>query len=363
MGIWLGLLLLVRSQFIVPIAAFFLAGTISIVLIAQSRKGMIGMALLAMLSCGLTLLPQWLFLRSFIEGAGLNEMIRFERYQATTTLPRLELLVQTDGILSWIIDRAKGFLVAFPEGNKYSYYNQFGAYYWSLPVAMVFGIPVLWKRRMQAASLWAWLQKPESAWPVFLAIHALAWFASIHILHKANFTPWNFALRHATPCLFLFMAANQWLIRQGGFAQLCALFLLFAGVHYQFQACQKAPMYVRWTPEEVEDQKRIVHFLKEQHKQNPSLRVASPLAQRFASLTNGILYDGVYNNTTLNDLELMFSKLGADMFILKADDHTRLMKDPRFSTACLPWPEPVENWQIYTCFEDTHVSQPDPTRP
>lgn len=364
-GVWLGLLLLVRSQFIVAIAAFACALGLRFILIPSHRKETVLAAIGACIAFALTILPQLLFLRSFIEGAGLDEMIRFERFQARDALPKLELLVQTDGLWAWIKDRSKGFLVAFPEGQKYSYYQQFGAFYWSLPAAILLGIPVAWQNWRAGKRPWTYLRSEQAAFHIFLALSAIAWFCSIHVLHKANFTPWNFAIRHAIPCLFLFIWANMFLLRQGGLSQLAGLFFIFSGLHYQFQTCLGATHDVQQSSEEKAIQSRILDFLREQKAANPDLRIASPIAQNLASLTDGIGYDGVYHNTTLNDLEVMFRQFGDDFFIIKADDTTRLMRDTRFTSVCQPWPTPVEAWNIYTCFapEVLNASPVDPSRP
>ena len=82
-----------------------------------------------------TLTPYLLHVRGYLPGAGLNDLLRFERFQATPGLSHLELLVQTDGLWAWIVDRAGGFVVAFDEGSRHSYWKAFGSVYWSVPLA------------------------------------------------------------------------------------------------------------------------------------------------------------------------------------------------------------------------------------
>lgn len=355
LGAWLGLLLLCRSQMIVAAAGAGLG--LGIRLLVRGDRGATARAGLAC-AAGfvLVMLPQWLHLRGFVPGLALREMIRFESFQVSTALPRLELLVQRDTLWGWVQDRAKGFPLAFSMAGKYSYYNQFASFYWCLPAALIAGAAaglreiaagpgeILARLRGRLAGL-----TPEEAWWLYLGGSALGWFASIHILHKASFTPWNFALRHAIPCLLLFVLSYLWLIRRGGLAQLVAVFLLFSSLHNLAQRCESQYTHLRLSASERRAQEAMRDWLRARARAEPGLRVASPLAQEFASLTDGIGYDGVYNATTLRDLRVMFGEFGTDLFVIREGQGLKLMKDPELEATCTRVEPGVEGWRIYTC--------------
>ena len=355
-GAWLGLLLLCRSQMIVAAAGFGLGMILRLGLVREGRRGTLLAGLASWAGFALVLLPQWLHLRTFVPGLALREMIRFESFQMSGALPKLELLMQHDTLLEWALDRAKGFPIAFKESGKYSYFNQFAAFYWNLPVVLVAGTAEFVRRwrggERPVGRLIHRLRgglSPEEGWWLFLAGSAWMWFASIHVLHKDNFTEWNFALRHAIPCLMLFLLSYGWLVQRRGFLQIIATFLLFSSIHILAQRSAAQYGQLRLSVTERQDQAAIAKYLKEQRQLNPDLRVASSLAQEFSALTDGIGYDGLYNATTLRDLRVMFGESGTDLFVIRENQKLKLMKEPEFAATCTMVEPRPERWRVFTC--------------
>jgi hypothetical protein len=134
-GVWLAVLLLIRSQMIVTAAGFFGAAGLRLLFPAsqESRsRAAVGLGG-SILGYGLGLLPQILFLRSFIPNAGFRDLLRFDAWQANPRLPILNLLVPTDGLWGWIVDRSQGFALAFSESSSFSFQASCSYYYLALP--------------------------------------------------------------------------------------------------------------------------------------------------------------------------------------------------------------------------------------
>jgi hypothetical protein len=295
-----------------------------------------------------TLAPYLLHVRGYLPGAGLGDLLRFERFQATPGLARLELLVATDGPWEWLRDRARGFLVAFDEGSAYSYFKAFGAIYWSVPLALL----VLGAEQLRAARAgerpWRRLVAPDAQHGLFLLVFATGWFLSLHVLHKATFTEWNFAMRHALPCLFLFGMGTVALLRRAGLPRLLGTFLLAVTVHRGVgQVLEVAPS-VRLSRADLRSRDGIVRLLGATVRARGPTVVATPRAQRLAAWTEGVGLHGIYEQTTLPELLHMVDHLGVTLLAVPDDgEQPALLDDPALAEHLLTVLDPPDGWRLW----------------
>ena len=357
-GAWLGLLLLVRAQMIVTAAGWFAAAGWMALAVGPRLPRVAGL-LAGGAGFAATLAPYLLHVRGYLPGAGLGDLLRFERFQATPGLSRLELLVVTEGPLDWIRDRAGGFLVAFDEGSAYSYFKAFGAIYWSVPVAALVLGAALVRSARAGERPWRRLVAPDAQHGLFLLVFATGWFLSLHVLHKATFTEWNFAMRHALPCLFLFGMANVALLRRAGVPRLVGTFLLAVTVHKGAgQVIEVAPS-VRLSRADLRARDGIVRLLRATVRARGPTVVATPRAQRLAAWTEGVGLHGVYAQTTLPELLHMVDTLGVTLVAVPVDgEQPAFLDDPALPAHLLPVLGAPEGWALWIA----RVNRP-PTAP
>ncbi len=346
-GAWLGLLLLVRAQMIVAAAGWFAAAGWMALTVGPRRPRIEGL-IAGTAGFATTLAPYLLHVRGYLPGAGLGDLLRFERFQATPGLARLELLVATDGPWDWLRDRARGFLVAFDEGSAYSYFKAFGAIYWSVPLALL----VLGAEQLRAARAgerpWRRLVAPGAQHGLFLLVFATGWFLSLHVLHKATFTEWNFAMRHALPCLFLFGMANVALLRRAGVPRLVGTFLLAVTVHRGVGEVAGVADTLRFSRADVRSRDGIVRLLGATVRARGPIVVATPRAQRLAAWTAGVGLHGVYAQTTFPEVLHMVDTLGVTLLAVPVDGEQPAFLDaPEVPEHLVPVLGAPEGWRLW----------------
>jgi hypothetical protein len=342
-GGWLGLLLLLRSQMIVQAAGFAVAAGL---LLLQERFKPIWSIFAVIAGFLLAILPQWLHLKNFIENPGLGDFLWFERYKVTPGLSTLQLLVKTDGIFSWLLDRATGIPVAFDWRGTQSYFEMFGPFYLVVVLVLPFCIAFLVKNRTWLIS---WIQTSEARFPILVVGSGLIWFLSIHALHKASFREWNFALRHSLPCILLFFSAWLFLARQGGLPRFLAWLLVGGFLIQGFWVDEKLEEKVSLNRKEKKMLKSGVAFV-ENHSNEV---ICSSQAQRLAALTDGARFHGLYPGTAWSDLRIL-TQLGCRWVLLPSiyEDSYQFMEGPDFGQHFKKIEKAAENWNVYTLIED-----------
>ncbi len=356
-GFWLALLLLIRSQMIVTAAGFFGAAGLRLLFPPTGeprRRALLGLSG-AVAGFGISLLPQILFLRSFIPNAGFRDLLRFDAWQANPRLPVLDLLVQTDGPWGWVVDRSQGFVLAFGENTTYSYQISCSYYYLALP----FLAALLLVDSLRAGlvttltSLWTGLRREGFHYGWFLVLFSVGWWLSLHILHKAYFTEWNFGMRHALPCLFLFVGCTWKLLTRSDGWRLIGLFLLMTSIR---QGLNELPD----TKEEQARDDRLWARAKRLAKSLPPEEIictSMPTRMGRARADGGV--HGIYPDaTTVEDLKVLFAApdqggLGCTLLALTGADTLPFQKEADFLATFAPTTELVEGWKLYRRLEET----------
>jgi hypothetical protein len=324
LGAWLGMLLLARGQLVVVAIAAF-GALLWALLVASPRAGRLTMLLGAATVFGAIAVGYRGYLSTFVDNAGWLSLLRFDLNRESDLLSRIPVLVHVDGVVGWVVDRASGFLVAFSPRGPYSYAQGYQIFQYAAVVAaplLVLEV-VRWlgpTRRRRARD---WLLSPRSPEWLFLVLFAVGGFLSIHAIHKAYSREWNFGMRHALISLPLFYLALVYLLRSGrrGIAVLGLCLTLagsalgFVGLAHTIRALKEAdPVAVGrgpWKPE-------LAAWLREREREHGGLTVAMSYGwpQRLALSTPGVNYHWIYWETTLEDVTVLFEKLGVQYLLI-----------------------------------------------
>jgi len=319
LGTWLALLCLCRSQFLVaPVAV---AGALGFVGLLGGREGRRWLApgAAALGVVGLALLLWWLHIRTFLPGASPLVLLRFDQAQVSDLLSPVDVIKDTHGLGDFVLDRLDGVALAWsPFHWNRSYARGFHTLQWALPLAVLVGLPALWRLR---GRLWITARQASSRpdallWATLLLL-SLGALASVHLPHKEGFGSWYFHRRHAAICLLPFGLALGWLVvhrARGARLGALAIVLSLGGfwVESQYWRQQDA-----WAPERRSREARLARWLQARASADAPLVVAltafSPpdLAWR----TDHVGYHWFYARTSADDVEAMFDVLGADLLV------------------------------------------------
>lgn len=337
LGIWAGVLILVRAQMLLVTLAG--VGTLVwMVLALRPAKRWTAYAGAAVLGWALALLPQMLWFSTFTEPS-FSLLIRFEHYQATDLLERVQMLLPSMSPVELVADRLNGFRIAYRSVGKYSYEANFGVQHWAVPAALVFLLldARAWIREGGLARVATRLRDPQTGFAVFFALFALGGYLSIHWLHKSYGAEWNFATRHALTVLFLFNVALLYLLSRQGLARLLGVAMVATTAWRQVADLEDYRN--KTVRDEVTVQGNrggLMQFLRSERAKNPGLIVVTDDAQRLAQGVPGMSIHWVWEGTPLPVVERMFTHLHSDYLLAPVKLHTmafgqdRVAFDERF---------------------------------
>lgn len=326
LGAWLGLIILTRSQLV--LAAMAVAGTLAWAVARLGWRRWLAPALAVLLGLAAVLGLQLAHLASFADAPRLAYLLRFDLVREPSELSPLQVMVATDGPLAWLADRARGLPIAFGGGTM-SYFNCFGLWAVALPLCLPFllldGWRALQRRRL---GLWAWLHAPANLFKLCFALLAIGGVLSLHTLHKAMFTPWNFGTRHGLTAGFAIFAAILYLARRPVLGRVIAVFIVAAGTFHGFMRIDRkirddSYQHTVWT---AAHNQPIVDWLHRRAAAEPGLVVVGPdiEVQKLARFTDGVGYHWLYRTTTWDELDFLLRERGARYLLLRNDRVRRL---------------------------------------
>lgn len=352
LGLWLGLVMLTRSQLV--LAAMAVLCTFAWAALRLSWRRWLAPALACLLGFAALLGLQLAHLATFADAPRLAYLLRFDLVRDPSDLAPLQVLVETDGPLAWLADRARGLLVAFGTGNM-SYFHCFGVWSAALPLSVPFLLlDARHALQRRGLGLWRWLHEPANLFTLCFALLAIGGLVSLHTVHKALFTPWNFGTRHGLTAGFAIFAAILYLSRRPVLGRVLALFLVCAGAFYGFYRIDRkiqdtSHEHVAWT---AEYNQPVVRWLQARALAEPGLVVVGPdiEIQKLARFTDGIGYHWLYHTTTWDELNYLFRERGARYLILR-DDRVRRLKigrdRKRFAVTFIAEASDLSGYTIY----------------
>lgn len=317
-GCWLGLLYLARFQLLV--APLAMAGAWAIRFVLGPGRGRIAAhAALALGVTGLFVGGWYLHLQTFVAHPGLSSLLRFDQNRANDLLSEIDIIVDTPGFVSLLLDRARGFVVGWDPASESSYTTSFYTMHWALPLAL----PFLLVAAVRAVRRDGWverLRRPEVAHWYFVLLFALGALLSVHVIHKHYNGSWYFSSRQGLMSLPAFLLPMVWLLRQTR-----PLAMVFGVVVLSSTAVFGG--YTVWTtavepPEELRTDAHfddLVRWLERHTDAEGHVVVAldSAQVQRVAWQTRGVGYHWIQAATPYEDYLTMCDQLGARYVIVR----------------------------------------------
>lgn len=357
-GAWAGLLLLCRSQLLLVTLA--LGATMPLGVIRSGAR-MVPAGVGLALGWILTLLPQQLWLASQGVTPSLLHVLRFDLYRDLDVLSPLPLLVQTDGLKGWLLDRGRGITVAFNPLHDEGFRKGVGLYFLALPLA---GLVLLGHAVKQIRSpnlreslditrMTRLLREGMSLPAWFGILLLLSGWLSLHTLHKAMFSEWNFSTRHALTALPVCVASLCWSFGQGRWVRKLAGILLVASVWHAASSVWNTTTRQLDQPERALQVRAqgLAAYLLTLRPDDPDLRVAMVEPQKVAPLAPGVGFHWLGPSTQDSDLIALFEVLETDLLALEAGGP----RMPFVSTPglladyCDPVPEAPLGWRLFRC--------------
>lgn len=330
-GAWLGLVILARSQLALAAAAMLAALAWAVLRLGWRRW--LGPALACAAGLGLVLAAQLAHFATFMDDPRPAYLLRFDLYREPSALRPLQVMVETEGPWAWLRDRARGVPIAFGAGPM-SYFHCFGLWSLGLLGTLPFLALDVWRalRERRLAAALRWLHDPKNMFAIFFALLAAAGVLSLHAIHKAMFTPWNFGTRHALTAGFAMFAGLVYLARRPVLGRVLALFSFCAATYFGFWRIDNAlrepdPDRERWTLAANAD---IAGWLEARARTWPGLVVAAQdiEVQKLARYTEGVGYHWISGGTTWAELRHLIDDRGVRYVILR-DDTARRMRVTR----------------------------------
>lgn len=322
---WAMLCYFTRYQLIIAPAALLLAQGLR-VLTGPARGRAAGELAVSGAVIGGTLLAFWMWLRSFLPGAGPGALLRFDQHRASEVLAPFDVIVDNHSLAELVVDRAGGLITAWDSLSSQSYQVAFYASHWALPVAIVFGVPALIRalRAEGLSALLAPLRGPRAvAWVTTLAL-AAGGLASVHLAHKHWNGGWYFDDRQSMIVILAFFLAMGWLFRQRrGLPVLIAGMLLSTSTLVSLRQDLEMALNDDGTAMDEEDLDPIVDWLNRHSERDPlTVVMATGKVQLVGWRTTNVGYQWFYEETSYADLLKMCDVLGAQ-YVIYSETGTR----------------------------------------
>lgn len=325
-GVWAVLTYLCRYQLIVVPVALLLAQGVR-VLVGPARGRALGglLASAAVIVGSLGALLTWM--RTFVPGAGLSALLRFDQNRASDLLTPFDVVVNNATTLEVIRDRLDGVRLAWDPLNPESYQAVFYASHWALPFAIPFlilaGVRILRERGI--AGLLEPIRGPRAlGWLTLIGV-AAGGLLSVQLAHKHFNGEWYFDRRQSMICMLAFYLPMGWL-----FLRRRALPVLLAGMLLSGSTLVGLRGLLHQATDEdgrLRDDNRydeIVQWLKERSSGEDPLVVAMQTGkvQRVGWRTGHVGYHWFYEETPYADLLKMTDVLGSE-YVMYSEIVTR----------------------------------------
>lgn len=330
-GAWLGLLLLVRSQFVIVVGALMLTLLLGLWLRPAGRSALARHGAGVMAGMSLLLLPYLIYVTAQTGMFSLSNYILFGETPTDSPLSQAKPYVRPEG-LGHLATLAHGVATAFDWSVSVSYRGSYHLFHYALPVAAA-GAVVAAARQLRSregrARAMAWLREPAHQHWILFTLIAVLGFLSVQLLVKNN-DRWYFHRRHNLVALPLFYFALMALLRSRRLPAVVlgvALLVGTLGIGARRVAFEviKAHRVVRVPPKQA-----VVEWLRgEQARLGRPLVVAARSPQVMVWQLQDVYFHEVnVEITTLDDVLLMFDELGVD-YLISADREGVRHRQPR----------------------------------
>jgi hypothetical protein len=349
-GAWCALWTLVRGPMIVQAGTVFGAMVGSGVL-GRDRRNM-ALAILGFTSSGLvaaTGLHAWY---ADVPGASLATLVRFDNWLVVPGLSQASLLHAPSSLADRLDTLREGFAVAFDPHSDFSYRKNFGFLQYALPVAVAVVALRAW-RAGPRASLDALLDRPMLT---LLVLLGLGQFAAMHAIHKAQFSEWNFGMRHALGEWMLFVPCAFLLVRSRGWLRVIGLGLIAATLARNGSQVQRSKHALALMPSEKASRDAAIGWVEALRRPGRPLWVGTIWPQLLAVRGRDIGWIGTMEWSTLDDLDLMVRRDGMRALLipneLEVEKFPFLADIPALEARWIPVAEPPPGYRAWLPKED-----------
>ena len=334
-GVWLGVCLLVRSQFFVVVAAFGVAGVAALVVDRAARRDLVVFGVVAVVGMGVTLAPYFAYLDAHTHGFTPLNYVLFNETPGDSPLSAAAPYVRPRGF-AYVLHILQGVRVAWLSSRSYFSAYQFA--HWALPAALLLGAFELARRpalRERLDGARAFLTQPQHRAWFFVGALAVVGFLSVHLLAKSN-NRWYFDRRHNLVCLFVFFFALVALLRSPRYiARVVGAVLVFASAVVGLRDVVDLTARV-WVDVPRPDKPALVSWLNAEHARlGRDFTVAFNQPQVVVWQTPGVHFHEVnVGYSTLDDVLYMADHLDAEYLISPMNRRAKHRTPPdRFAAA------------------------------
>lgn len=330
-GAGLGVLLLVRSQFVIVVVALAMTLLLALILQRAERRTLVKHGLATAAGMIAVLLPYLVYVGVQTGMFSVWNYLLFGETPSDSPLSQARPYVRPEGIAHlWTL--AHGVETAFAWSVNVSYRGSYHLFHYALPIAALLGAFAAARvatagKALERARLW--LRDPANAKWILFSLIALLGFLSVQLLVKNN-DRWYFHRRHNLVALPLFFFALVALLRSRllpvallGAALLVGT-LFIGGRRIGFE------VYKVHLTERVPPKQGVVDWLRaEQARLGRPIVVASNHPQVMVWRLPGVSFHEVnVEITTLDDVLLMFDELHAD-YLLSTNREGVRHREPR----------------------------------
>jgi hypothetical protein len=338
LGLWLIVLFLTRSQFVVVGLAALAA--VPFALLRSSWRQVLPFLLGGLGSATLIwqLYARWL--GTFLPEPSLLHYMRLDLARIDERLSEVPFMVPHDSLADRLLDLLVSLGWAFSLHGDLSYHATFFGAAYAVPVAAL-ALASRWRRLPAVRRL---MQGPRGPFLAFLYLVALALMASLHPIHQLYRPPWIFGSRLAIPAVLLVALSLLYLLRsRQTLLRALGVFLLSASLYGSWIAtAQRAGVaFDGWRAGKTLQSYRqhVRAWLQSEQQRLGGLTVAAerPEAQNLAWRTQDVGFHWMCESTTVEDLVVMVNELEVKYVLLFEDvKNARINRDPAFDTYFAP---------------------------
>ncbi len=327
-GIWSAVLFLIRSQFII----FFISLIVFYIILLSFYKRIGYLKWILISSAGFLLfnVPQMIHLYHKVHDIGINSIIFFDQYQASSLLTPIQSIVDYENIFTWFWFKIYGFFIAFLPFGKKSYIINFYGFQYSFVLAF---IVLVWKKNYRHIydKLTKFVLEPKDYIILFFIIFAFIEFISIHLIHKKMWAVWNFATRHSVVCSFFFFICFIYILKLRR-ARKIGMILIFMATLAGFTNITIRTIYAAYNNVPIEHKRsELIQYINSMSKTEPRIIVMyNP--QWLAPYTPKTYYHWIYEGTSEDDMKILFQTMKSDNLLLNRIQYKKFIQNiPSFS--------------------------------
>ncbi len=314
LGVLTALALLCRAQLFILFIAIALWFTIKILINKEmTTLKCFGLFLISFI---VALIPQYIYLSTFVDHLNFSLFLRYDQYQATNYLSPVKQLTEIPNILQFLQDKIPGFQVAFDRESPHSYFKSFGDFvYFIVPASFL----ILFKIHKEPRKFFSVKVWNDFSFLLFFIIFSLGGFFSLHLIHKQMYVPWNFGLRHAlTAAPLIFGSILLCCTHRNHLIRIASLLAFAFCIESNIELSRKASSVMIHDPSSKHTE--LVQWLNNNAKNKDGRLVVAlprPAPLEIILHTPNVAYHWLYHGTSLQDIRAIFEHLGGKYLLLK----------------------------------------------